>query len=126
MGGGTIAEASAVAPMPGVLGDESSSSEGKDGGGGNASPPNDAEVGSVDRRSTKAPLEESEDNPEHEPPSARPLNPMPSIGSWWEDDIDMNPAKATLFLGKCSLTFYFYLIFFFVCLPLNFFCFYFF
>lgn len=70
MGGASTAEASIVAPMPGVLGDESSSSKGEDGGNGDASPSRDAEVGSVDRHHPmKAPLvEESKDKSEHEPP----------------------------------------------------------
>jgi hypothetical protein len=49
MVGGATAEASIVAPIPGVLGDELSSSEGEDGGGGNAYAPNDAEVESLGR-----------------------------------------------------------------------------
>ena len=61
-GGSTTAEASAVAPMPGVLGDELSSSKGEDGGGDNASIPNDVEVRSVGRRPSMAPMvEESKD-----------------------------------------------------------------
>ena len=81
---GSAAEPFIVAPMPGVLDDESSSSEGEDGGGGDASLLSDAEVGSVDRRPAKAPVvEESEDEPEHGPPPAWPLNPMPLIGLRW-------------------------------------------
>jgi hypothetical protein len=82
MGGGSTAEPSTVAPMPGVLDDDSFSSEGKDSGGGDASLPSDVKVGSVDRRPMKAPVvEEFEDEPEHEPPPLQPLNPTPPIGS---------------------------------------------
>jgi hypothetical protein len=36
----------------------------------------------VDHRSAKVPMvEESKDEPEHEPPPTQPLNLMPSIGS---------------------------------------------
>ena len=48
MGGGATAEASVVAPMLGVLGDDSSSSNGEDDDGTDASPSRDTEVGSVD------------------------------------------------------------------------------
>lgn len=41
MGVDSIAEPSAVAPMPSVLGDESSNSKGEGAGGGDASPPKD-------------------------------------------------------------------------------------
>ena len=114
---GSAAEPFIVAPMPGVLDDESSSSEGEDGGGGDASLLSDAEVGSVDRRSMKVPgVEESEDEPEHELPLTQPLNPTPPIGSWWEEDIEMDVVKATLFLGRYFLAFLFYLTFsFYVC-----------
>ena len=44
---GSTAKASAMAPMPGVLGNRSSSYEGKDVGGDGISPPKDTEVGSV-------------------------------------------------------------------------------
>jgi hypothetical protein len=38
----------------------------------------------VDRRSAKVPVvEESEDEPEHEPPPTQTLNLMPPIGSRW-------------------------------------------
>jgi len=90
--------------MPGVLGDDSSSSEGEDCSGGDISMPSDVEVGSVDRRSMKVPrVEESEDEPEHELPLTQPLNPTPPIGSWWEEDIEMDVTKTTLFLGRCLL-----------------------
>jgi hypothetical protein len=112
MVGGTAAEASVMAPMPGVLGDESSNSEGEDGGGDNASTPNEVEVRSVGHRPSSAPLvEESEDEPEHELPPMWPLNPMPLIGSSWEEDVEMDVTKATLFLGKCFVAFGFYLVF---------------
>jgi hypothetical protein len=76
--GGATAEASVVAPIPGVLGDESSSSEGEDGGGGNASTPNHAEVESAGHRPLTTPLiEESKDEPKHGSPSTQPSNPMP-------------------------------------------------
>jgi hypothetical protein len=48
MGGGPTAEPSVVAP--GILGDDSSSFEGKGTGDGTASPSKDAETDSVDRR----------------------------------------------------------------------------
>ena len=43
-GGGLAAEPSVVAPMPGVLGDETSGSEGDGAGGGDASPPREGEA----------------------------------------------------------------------------------
>lgn len=94
-----------LAPIPGVLGNDLSGSKGEDGGGGDASLSRDVEVRSVDcRRPMKTPLvEESEDESEHGPPSACPLNPTPLIGSHQEEDIEMDPTKGNLFLGKCSL-----------------------
>ena len=43
-GGGLAAEPSVVAPMPGVLGDETSGPEGDGAGGGDASPPREGEA----------------------------------------------------------------------------------
>ena len=122
LSGTAIAEAPEVEPMLNVLGDDSSSFEGKDSGGGDASLPNDAEVGSLDHRSMKVPMvEESEDEPEHEPPPTQPLNPTPLIGSWREEDIEMDVTKTTLFLGRCFLgSFWFYFVFSLLCLLLKF------
>lgn len=103
MGGGTATEASTVAPMPGVLGDESSSSDGEDCGGDNVPARNNTEIGSVDRGPSTA-----KDEPEHELLPTWPLNPMPLIGSRRDEDIEMDVAKATLFLGECSLASWFY------------------
>ena len=64
MCGGSTGEPSIVAPMPGILGDQSSGSEGEDVGGGGASPPKDAEVGSTDRRHVVSALEVSKDEVE--------------------------------------------------------------
>jgi hypothetical protein len=99
--------------MPGVLDDDSFSSKGEDSGGGDASLPSDVKVGSVDRRPMKAPVvEESEDEPEHQPPPSWHLNPTPSIGSQWLEDIEMDPARGTLFLSKSFLLcFLFHLVF---------------
>ena len=82
MVGGTTAEAFIEAPMSGVLGDKSSGSKGEDGGGDNASTPNDTEVRSAGHRPSMAPLvEESEDESKHEPPPVRPRNATPLICS---------------------------------------------
>jgi hypothetical protein len=72
MGGGPTAEPSAMAPMPGVLGDESSDLDGKDVGGGNASPSEDREADSADLRCpVVAPtMEVSEDEVEAHSPAA--------------------------------------------------------
>jgi hypothetical protein len=56
MGGGAMAEASAVAPMPGILGNDLPSSKGEDGDGGDASPLKDTKVVSADYRPAKTPL----------------------------------------------------------------------
>ena len=72
MGAGSAADLSNAAPMPGVLGDDSSDSEGKDiGGGGGARSPSDMEVGGTNRhRTTDAQmLEESEDDVEVQSPT---------------------------------------------------------
>ena len=72
MGAGSAADLSNVAPMPGVLGDDSSDSEGKDiGGGGGARSPSDAEVGGTSRHRTMDTqmLEESEDDAEAQFPA---------------------------------------------------------
>ena len=81
MGGGPIAKASIVALMPGILGDESSSSKGEDFGSSGAFPSGDVEVRSAGHHhSMKAPLvEESEDESKHEPPPVRPRNATPLI-----------------------------------------------
>ena len=50
VGGGLAAERSAMASMPGVLGDETSISEGDGGGGGDASPSRDGECGGYNPR----------------------------------------------------------------------------
>ena len=66
MGGGPAAKPSAVTPMPDILGDKSSNSEGEGIGSDDASPPKDAEAGSADHhRPTVAPtVEVSEDEVE--------------------------------------------------------------
>ena len=64
-GGGLTAEPSIVAPMPGILGDESSSSEGKGAGSGDASPPREGEAISTNLHHPMAGLiEVSEDEAE--------------------------------------------------------------
>jgi hypothetical protein len=71
MGGGPTAEPSIVAPIPGVLDDDSSSSEGEDTGSGDASPPREKEAASVDHRHPMATLVEvSEDEAEACSPAA--------------------------------------------------------
>jgi len=53
MGSRSATNPSIVAPMPGVLGDDSSNSEGQDiGGGSGARSPSDAAVGGTSRRQT--------------------------------------------------------------------------
>jgi hypothetical protein len=42
-------------------------------------------------------VEESEDEPEHEPPSTLPLYPTPPIGSRQEEDIEMDVTKLLYF-----------------------------
>jgi len=70
MHGGLTAKPSAVAPMPGVLGDESSGSEGE-GAGGDASPPREEEAASTGHRRPVAGLMEvSEDEVEASSPVA--------------------------------------------------------
>jgi hypothetical protein len=67
-----VADPSITAPMPDVLGDDSSKSEGEDiGGGGGARSPSDAEVGGTSRRrTTDIPvLEVSEDDAEAQSPA---------------------------------------------------------
>lgn len=102
MGAGGAAEPSIVAPMPSVLGDDSSSSKGEDDGGGDGSLPSKVEVGSLDHRPVKAPvIEESEEEPRRESPPVQPVNPMPSIGSRRLEDTEMDPGESVLFLSKC-------------------------
>jgi hypothetical protein len=60
-----------VAPMPGVLGDESSGSEGEDVGGGGTYPPKDTKVNSVDRCRVAGALEVSKDKAEERSPPTR-------------------------------------------------------
>jgi hypothetical protein len=99
--------------MLGVLGNESSSSEGEDGGGDNASAPNEVEGTSAGHRSSMAPLvEESKDEPEHEPPPTRPLNPMPLIGSWREEDKRWMLLKLLYFWVSVLLLLFFTLCFY--------------
>jgi hypothetical protein len=62
---------SVVAPMPGVLGDESSGSEGEDVGGGGTYPPKDTKVNSVDRCHVAGALEVSKDKAEERSPPTR-------------------------------------------------------
>jgi hypothetical protein len=66
MGGSPTIEPSVMASMPGVLGDDSSSSEGEGASGGNASPSKDAEADSMDRRrpAVAPTMEVSEDEAE--------------------------------------------------------------
>ena len=73
MHGGLTAKPSAVAPMPGVLGDKSSSSEGEGSGVGDASPPKDEEADSADhhRPMVVPTMEVSEDEVEARSPAAR-------------------------------------------------------
>ena len=69
---GSAADPSITAPMPGVLGDDSSESEGKDiGGGGGARSPSNMEVGGTNRRRPidAQMLEESEDDAEAQSPA---------------------------------------------------------
>ena len=72
MCGGPTTEPSNVAPMPSVLGNDSSGSEGEGVGGGNASPSKHAKADSTDRRRpTVAPtVEVSEDEVEAYSPAA--------------------------------------------------------
>jgi hypothetical protein len=75
----------------------------------------------VDHRSTKVPVvEESKNEPEHEPPPTQPLNPTPPIGSRREDVIEMDVAKTTLFLGRCFLGSFGFTCVFTLCLLLKF------
>ena len=71
MGGGATVEPSVLAPMPGVLGDDSSGFE-EEIGGGDASPPKNAEVDSTEcRHPAVAPtVGVSEDKAEARPPAA--------------------------------------------------------
>ena len=72
MGAGSATDPSVIAPMPGVLGDDSSDSEGEDiGGGRGACSPSDVEVGGTNRRRTTDAqmLEESEDDVEAQSPA---------------------------------------------------------
>ena len=72
MGAGSATDPSVIAPMPGVLGDDSSDSEGEDiGRGGGACSPSDMEVGGTNRhRTTDAQmLQESEDDVEVQSPT---------------------------------------------------------
>jgi len=106
MGGGPTAKASTVAPMPGILGDDSSCSKSEDGDGGDASPSKDADVGGTDCRPMKAPLiEESGDELEQESPPAQPSNPTLLVGTHREEDREMDAVQCTLFSSKCSMTF---------------------
>jgi hypothetical protein len=73
MGVGSAADPFAAAPMPDVLGDDSSESKGEDiGGGGGACSPSDVEVDSTSRhRTTDIPvLEVSEDDVEAHSPAS--------------------------------------------------------
>ena len=58
-------------------------------------------------------VEESEDEGlRRESPPVQPLNPMAPIGSRRVEDIEMEVAKTTLFLGRCFLcSFWFHLCF---------------
>jgi hypothetical protein len=72
MGAGSPADPSIAAPMPSILGDDSSNSEGEDiGGGGGARSPSDVKVGGTSRRRTTDAqvLEESKDDAEVQYPS---------------------------------------------------------
>lgn len=73
MSGGHTTEPSTMAPMLGVLGDKSSDSDGEGVGGGNASPPKDAEVDSLDHRHPMVAsiVEVSEDEAKTRSPVAR-------------------------------------------------------
>ena len=73
MGVGSTADPSIIAPMLGVLGDDSSNLEGKDiGGGGGARSPSDMEVSGTNHRQTTDTqmLEESEDDAEAQSPAS--------------------------------------------------------
>lgn len=106
MGGGPTAEASTMAPMPDILGDDLSSSKSKDGDGGDASPSKDADVGGTGYRPAKAPLiEESDDELEQESPQARPSNTTLLVGTHREEDREMDAAQCPLFSSKCPLAF---------------------
>jgi hypothetical protein len=72
MGAGSAADPSITVPMPGVLGDDSSESEGEDiGGGGGARSPSNTEAGGTSRRrTTDVPvLEVSKDDAEVQSPA---------------------------------------------------------
>jgi len=71
MGGGPTAEPSVVVPMPNILGDDSSGTEGEGIGSGNASSSREGEATSADHRRPAAGLVEvSEDEAEVSSPVA--------------------------------------------------------
>ena len=71
MGGGPTAEPSVVVPMPNILGDDSSGTEGEGIGSGNASSSREGEAASADHRRPAAGLVEvSEDEVEVSSPAA--------------------------------------------------------
>ena len=71
MGGGPTAEPSVMAPMPDILGDDSSSSEGEGTRSGDASPLREGEAASADHRHPTAGLMEvSKDEVEASSPVA--------------------------------------------------------
>ena len=71
MGGGPTAEPSVVVPMPSILGDDSSGTEGEGIGSGNASSSREGEAASADHRRPAAGLVEvSEDEVEVSSPAA--------------------------------------------------------
>ena len=72
MGARSTADPFIAAPMPGILGDDSSELEGEDiGGGGGVRSPSDVEVDGTSRRRTMDAqvLEESEDDAEAQSPA---------------------------------------------------------
>ena len=76
MGGGLTAEPSIVAPMPGVLGDDSSGSEGKGTGNGDGSRPREGEAASTDLCCPVSGLKEvSED----EAKASSPIAPLQGV-----------------------------------------------
>lgn len=109
MGGVFIAEASIVAPMPGVLGNESSSSKGEDGGADDASLSGGAEVGSAGhRRSMRVPVVEvSEDASKGHSLTTQAQNMVPSgMARHSEETAGEDACQGVLVLSKWPFVFF--------------------
>lgn len=110
MSGPAATEVIKVEPIPNVLGDDSSSSEGGGDDVGEEAAPGEHSG------PAKAPLvEESEDESGDGPPPAQPQDPMPPIGSRREEDIEMDAMRGILYLSKCFLFCFCFVLLFFAC-----------